>query len=50
MTYGSGLVRTKTNDLDRRLTAIGETGASGIHSLPFAYNAYNAITTLTICI
>jgi YD repeat-containing protein len=46
-TYGNGLVRTKTYDLDRRLTAINQTGASGIQSLAFAYNADDAITTLT---
>ena len=46
-TYGNGLVRTKAYDLDRRLTAINQTGASGIQSLAFAYNANDAITTLT---
>ncbi len=46
-TYGNGLVRTKTYDLDRRLTAINQTGASGIQSLAFGYNANDAITTLT---
>jgi RHS repeat-associated protein len=46
-TYGNGLARTKTYDLDRRLTAIAETGASAIQSLAFVYNANDAITTLT---
>ncbi len=46
-TYGNGLVRTKTYDLDRRLTSIALTGASGIQSLGYAYNANDAITTLT---
>jgi len=46
-TYGNGLVRTKTYDLDRRLTAIDETGASAVQSLGFAYNADDALTTLT---
>lgn len=46
-TYGNGLVRAKTFDLDRRLAAISQTGASGIQSLAFAYNADDAITTLT---
>ncbi len=43
-TYGNGLARTRTFDLDRRVTAIAETG---VQSLGFAYNASDAITTLT---
>jgi RHS repeat-associated protein len=46
-TYGNGLVRAKTYDLDRRVTAINQTGASGIQSLAFAYNANDVVTTLT---
>jgi YD repeat-containing protein len=46
-TYGNGLVRTKTYDLDRRLTNIVITGASGVQSLAYVYNANDAITTLT---
>ena len=46
-TYGNGLVRTKTYDLDRRPTNIAITGASGIQSLGYLYNANDAITTLT---
>jgi RHS repeat-associated protein len=40
-------VRTKTYDLDRRLSSIAVTGASGIQSLGYAWNANDAITTLT---
>ncbi len=47
MTYGNGIGRTKTYDLDRRLTAITQTGVSGIQKLGYAYNANDAITTLT---
>jgi RHS repeat-associated protein len=44
-TYGNGLVRTKSYDLDRRLASIAVTG--GIQSLGYAYDANDAITTLT---
>jgi RHS repeat-associated protein len=43
-TYGNSLARTKTYDLDRRLTGIAVTG---IQNLVYAYNANDAITALT---
>jgi hypothetical protein len=46
-TYGNGLVCTKTYDLDRRLTNIAIAGTSGIHSLAYAYNTNDAMTTLS---
>lgn len=45
-TFGNGLVRRKTYDLDRRVTAITSTG-TGIQNLSYAYNANDLVSTRT---
>jgi RHS repeat-associated protein len=46
--YGNGLIRTKSYDLDRRLTGLATSnGGSPLQSLGYTYNANDLVTQIT---